>query len=339
MSIELTSTYLGMRLASPLVASAGPLTGDLDSLRRLEDAGAAAVVLPSLFEEDIVDSARQTNLAYEPPDGISADADSYLPELPVQTVVERHLQLVADARAALSIPVIASLNGVTPGGWVGCASQLVDAGADAIELNMYFVPADADSTGAEVEARYVDMVRRVRAAVAAPLALKLSPFFSATANAATAFANAGVDGLVCFNRFYQPDIDLETLDVTPTLSLSTSAELRLPLRWIAILTGQVDCSLALSTGVHIDTDVVKAILAGADAVMTTSALLERGPAYIGELRDGLARWLDEHEYESVTQARGSVSRRSAADPEAYERANYVEIIRRHMRAFTGARGG
>jgi dihydroorotate dehydrogenase (fumarate) len=338
MTPDLRTDYLGFRLTSPLVASAGPLTGDVESLRALEDAGVGAVVLPSLFEEDVTGEAARNQLLYEPPDGVSAESENYLPEIPGGTTpTEQHFELVVDAKAALSVPVIASVNGVTTGGWVEYAAQLVRAGADAIECNMYFVAADADHSSSGVEARYVDLVRAVRAAVDVPVAVKLSPFLSATAHMAKAITDVGADGLVLFNRFYQPDIDLETLEVTPSLSLSTSADLRLPLRWIAILRGQVPASLALSSGVHTHEDVVKAILAGADAVMTTSALLRHGPGYAALLLDGLAHWLEEHEYESVAQARGSVSQGAAADPDAYERANYVEIIRRSMRHF--AAGG
>jgi dihydroorotate dehydrogenase (fumarate) len=334
-SAQLGTTYLGLRLTNPVVASAGPLTGNVDSLRRLEDAGIGAVVLPSLFEEDVVGTSMLTYGLYSPPDGVSAESETYLPELPAApTVVERHLQLVADAKAAVSVPVIASVNGSSPGGWVRYASDLVDAGADAIECNTYFVAADPAHSGADVEAHHLDLVRAVRNAVRVPVAVKLSPFLSATAHTAVEILAAGADGLVLFNRFYQPDIDLDTLAVTPTLDLSTSADLRLPLRWIAILRGHTNGSLALSSGVHTSDDVVKAVLAGADAVMTTSAVLRHGPEHVSTLLRGLREWLDEREYESVEQARGSVSRAAAADPDAYERSNYVQVIHRHMRAFS-----
>jgi dihydroorotate dehydrogenase (fumarate) len=335
MTTTLTTTYMGMQLPHPLVASAGPLTGRLESLCRLEDAGVAAVVLPSLFEEDVVSAAEEAQRLYEPPDGFSAESESFLPELPAApTMVERHLQFVSDAKAALAIPVIASLNGVSSGGWVRYATELEAAGADALELNLYFVAADATRSGGEVEAQYVELVRAVRAAVSVPVAVKLSPFFSATAHSARQLAAAGADALVLFNRFYQPDIDLETLDVLPTISLSSSADLRLPLRWVAILNGQVPCSLALSSGVHTAEDAVKAILAGANVVMTTSALLRHGPKHLHVLLDGIEQWLEGHEYESVEQACGSVSRRAVADPDRYERANYVEILHRYTRHFS-----
>ena len=331
---DLATRYLGLDLSNPLVASAGPLTGRLDTLARLEAAGVAAVVLPSLFEEEIVAAAFASHALHSQGTDVFAEALTYLPELPPgPSDVERHLQLVADAKENLSIPVIASLNGASRRGWVGYATELVDAGADALELNVYFVVAQSHHTATDVEARHLDLVREVREAVRVPLAVKISPYFTATANVATALAGAGADGLVCFNRFYQPDIDLETLDVTPSLSLSTSGDLRLPLRWIALLHGHVPCSLAASSGVHCADDVVKAILAGADAVMSTSALIEHGPEHIGVLRHGLETWLDEHGYESAAQARGSVSARSVPDPDAYERANYVRVLRRFTQSY------
>jgi dihydroorotate dehydrogenase (fumarate) len=335
MSVDLRTVYLGLELANPLVASAGPLTGRTDTLARLEAAGVAAVVLPSLFEEDVVGRSMLTYGLYSPPDGVSADSETYLPELPeAPTAVEHHLRLVADAKATVSVPVIASVNGTSPGGWVQYATQLAAAGADAIELNTYFVAADPSRPGVEVEARYVDLIRAVRASVTVPVAVKLSPFLSAPAHIAREIAEAGADGVVLFNRFYQPDIDLETLGVTPTLDLSTSADLRLPLRWIAILRPHLEASLALSSGVHTRDDVVKAILAGADAVMTTSALLRHGPEHARVLLSGMREWFEEREYESVVQAKGSVSYRAAADPDAYERSNYVDVIHRHMRSFS-----
>jgi dihydroorotate dehydrogenase (fumarate) len=337
MTVDLRTDYLGLHLANPLVASAGPLTGDVATLRRLGDAGIGAVVLPSLFEEDVVGESMFAHDLYAPPDGVSADSDNYFPELAdAPTIVERHLRLVADAKAALSVPVIASVNGTSPSGWERYASDLAAAGADAIECNTYFVAADASHSATDVEAHLLDLVRALRDALTVPISVKLSPYFSATAHVAREVIAAGADGLVLFNRFYQPDIDLETLDVAPTLDLSTSADLRLPLRWVAILRGQVEASLALSSGVHTRDDVVKAVLAGADAVMTTSALLRHGPEHVAVLLRGLSDWLDEHEYESVGQARGSVSRVAAADPDAYERSNYVEVIHRQMRAFSAS---
>jgi len=325
---DLTTTYLGLELTSPLVASAGPLTGRLDTLERLVAAGAAAVVLPSLFEEDIVAAALERQQLFTQGAEVFAEALTYLPEPEGADELDRHLQLVADAKANLGVPVIASLNGTTRGGWIRYASELVGAGADALELNVYGVGANPDDTAASLEMELLRLVRAVRDEISVPLAVKISPFFTTVSHFVGQVTAAGADGVVCFNRFYQPDLDLESLAVTPTLDLSTSAELRLPLRWIALLHGRVSCSLALSTGVHTPADAVKALLAGADVVMATSSLLVQGPEHLGALRRGLAAWLEDHEYESVTQARGSVSARSISDPAAYERANYRQVLHR-----------
>jgi dihydroorotate dehydrogenase (fumarate) len=325
---DLSTTYCGLELTSPLVASAGPLTGRIDTLERLAAAGAAAVVLPSLFEEEIVQNALELHAMHMRGSEMSPEAREFMAEVPGPGNVERTLDLIAEAKARLGIPVIASLNGSSPGGWARYAVDLEAAGADAVELNVYFVAGDPRDDGREIERRHVELVRMVRQAVEIPLAVKVSPYFSAFAHTAAELVDAGADALVLFNRFYQPDIDLESLDVTPALTLSTPAELRLPLRWIALLHGQLRCALAASTGVHASTDMVKALLAGATVTMTTSALLEHGPEYARVLRAGLDAWLDDHEYESVDQLRGSVSARSAADPDAYERANYLEVLRR-----------
>lgn len=325
---DLTTTYLGFELASPLVASASPLTGRLDTLERLAAAGAAAVVLPSLFEEDITAAAMDRQRLFTQGTEAFAEALTYLPEPEGDDELDRHLQLVTDAKATLDIPVIASLNGTTRGGWIRYASDLVDAGADALELNVYGIGANADDTAASFEIELLRLVRAVRDEVEVPLAVKISPFFTVLSHFVGQVAAAGADGLVCFNRFYQPDFDLETLAVTPTLDLSTSAELRLPLRWIGLLHGRVQCSLALSTGVHTRDDAAKALLAGADVVMATSSLLVHGPEHLGTLHRGLSEWLEDHEYESVAQARGSVSARSVPDPDAYERANYRQVLQR-----------
>jgi dihydroorotate dehydrogenase (fumarate) len=331
MSTDLRTRYLGLELAGPIVASAGPLTGRLDTLRRLEAAGTAAVVLPSLFEEELLAAVLEQRALEAQGVGISAEAFTYLPELPGATAsIDRHLQLVADARAALSIPVIASLNGHTTGGWVNSATALAEAGASAIELNVYVVAADPADTAATIEDELIDLVRAVRSAVAVPLAVKLSPFFSALGNVAEGVAGAGADGLVLFNRFYQPDIDLDALTIVPSLDLSSSADLRLPLRWIGLLRDRLDCSLALSGGVHRPADVLKGLLAGADVVMTTAALLQHGPEHVRTLLDGMAEWLAANEYESLSQLRGSMSQRSVPDPDAYERSNYVRVVRRGM---------
>ena len=324
---DLTTRYLGLDLASPLVASAGPVTGDVDELEMVVDAGAAAVVLPSLFEEDVIGAAMDRQRVFSQGTEAFAEAITYLPEPDGPDELDAHLELVAQAKARLDVPVIASLNGTSTGGWLRYASELVDAGADALELNVYVVAADPDDTATIVEGRILDLVRSVRAEVAVPLAVKLSPFFTALGHFAGELTAAGADGLVLFNRFYQPDLDLETLGVRPSLTLSTSSDLRLPLRWIGLLRDGAVGSLAASSGVHTPEDVVKAILVGADVVMTTSSLLTQGPGHITTLHDGLVAWLEEHEYTSVHQAQGSARASAIRDPDAFERSNYVRVLR------------
>ena len=290
---DLRTRYLGLDLRNPLVASSSPLTGTLDGLKRLEAAGAGAVVLPSLFEEDLADQAGAAG----------------------------YLSLVEQAKGSLSVPVIASLNGSSRGGWVRQAARLEQAGADALELNVYYISSSPGQSGSEVEWGYLDIVRAVRQAVGIPLAVKLSPYFSSLVNLASQLVGAGANGLVLFNRFYQPDLDIEKLEVVPTLELSTSAELRLPLRWVAILHRRHGISLAASTGVHTPVDVVKVLLAGADVAMMTSALLRQGPDHLSHVQTHLGDWLDRHGHESVAAIRGRLSQRAVRDPAAFERAN------------------
>jgi dihydroorotate dehydrogenase (fumarate) len=294
---DLRTTYLGMGLRSPLVASASPLTGSLDGLRRLEAAGAGAVVLPSLFEEEL--------------GGPRPDA---------------YLALVSEARKTLGIPVVASLNGVSRGGWSSYATKLEEAGASALELNVYYVSSRPGLSSSDVEWHYLDVVRAVRRATRLPLAVKLSPYFSAMANMAGQLVEAGANGLVLFNRFYQPDLDIEAMEVLPALELSSSVELRLPLRWIAILYRRQRVSLAASTGVHTATDVIKVLLAGADVAMMTSALLRNGPDHLRPVEVQVRDWMDRHGFETVDQLRGRLSQRSIPDPAAFERANYVRTL-------------
>lgn len=327
MSVDLGTTYLGMSLRSPLVASASPLTGSLDALLRLEDAGCGAVVLPSLFEEQIEHEDMEVHRVLETGVESFPEARSYFPDMEDYntgpTSYLRHLEV---AKQALSIPVIGSLNGVSRGGWVRYARRMEEAGADALELNVYLIAADPEATSAEVEARYLELVGEVSREVAIPLAVKVGPFFSAPANMARRLVEAGADGLVLFNRFMQPDIDLETLRVVPGVQLSTSSELRLPLRWIALLRGHVRASLAATTGVHAAEDALKLLLVGADVTMMASALLRNGPEHAaGVLRD-MERWLEERDYASVGQLRGSMSREAAPDPEAFERSQYMRAL-------------
>jgi dihydroorotate dehydrogenase (fumarate) len=329
---DLRSTYLGLGLASPLVASASPLTGDLDSLRELEEAGAAAVVLPSLFEEQIEHEEVALHETLELGAQSFGEALTYLPEMDdYNTGPARYLEHVAAAKQALSIPVIASLNGVTPGGWARYAALLQEAGADAIELNVYAVETDPYASAGNVEERTLRLVTHVRSAVTVPLAVKVGPYYTAFANMAQRLADARVDGLVLFNRFLQPDIDLETLSVAPQLRLSGNDEVRLPLRWIAILSGRVPVSLAATSGVQTADDVTKLVLAGADAVMVASELLRRGPGVLRELTDGLRDWLTEREYVSVEQAKGSMSQVACGNPGAFERAQYVRTLVEYRR--------
>ncbi len=329
MSVNLETPYLGMTLSSPLVVSASPLGRRVASLRRLEEAGAAAVVLPSLFEEQIEHDSFQVQAALESGAGIYQEAArGYLPEAAegYANGSERYLALLKEARAALQIPVIASLNGVSAGGWVDYSRKMEDAGASALELNVYFVAADMEETGEQVERRYLDLVAAVRKAVGLPLAVKVGPYFSSMANMARRLVEAGADGLVLFNRFYQPDIDIEDRKVRSNVELSTSAELRLPLRWIAILKGRVQASLAGTTGVHTAADVIKLVMAGADVAMSASALLLQGPAWLSTVRAEMAAWMEAHEYDSIEQMKGSLSQHSSEDPAAFERANYMETL-------------
>jgi dihydroorotate dehydrogenase (fumarate) len=326
---DLSTEYLGLRLSSPVVASASPLTGDVDSARRIADAGASAIVMPSLFEEEILREEVELNRALEAGSEHFAEALDYFPDVPhMATVGDRYVSSLVQMKAAVDVPVIASLNATSPGGWVRYARLLADAGADAIELNLYHVAADPERTGEQVEADRLAVVAAVRETTDLPLAVKLSPFFSSMANFARRVVEAGADGLVLFNRFYQPDIDLEALEVVPRVDLSASWELRLPLRWIAILRPILGpaVSIAATSGISTGTDAVKALAVGADVTMMTSAILRNGPAHVATVIAELTRWLDERDYESVSQLRGSMSYATAAEPSAFERANYMKVL-------------
>jgi len=334
MSVDLSTRYLGLALKHPIVASASPLTGSIDSLKRLQDAGVSAVVLPSLFEEQIEHEEMATHNLMMYGAELSPEAHGFFPEMQnFPTGPDRYLKLIKEAKAALSVPVIASLNGHTPGGWTSIARQFQDAGADAIELNVYFLAASVDDTSAEVEQRYVDLVASVTGQVSIPVAVKVSPYFSAMANMAARLHKAGASGLVLFNRFLQPDIALEELEVVPHLVLSTSDELRLALRWIAILRGRVGASLAATGGAHTPEDVLKLLLAGADCVMLASSLLTKGPSHIDAVVRGITAWLSEREYTSVAQMKGSLSQQSCPDPDAFERANYMRALQSYTSEF------
>ncbi len=335
MTVDLTTTYLGLELKNPLMASSSPLTGDVESLLRLQEAGVSGVVLPSLFEEQIEHEAIEVSKLMEYGAESFAEAlGGYFPELDdYNTGPEHYLQDISAAKDALEIPVIASLNGTTRGGWVRYAKKLEEAGADALELNVYLIPTDPYATGPDVENRYLDLLRAVKESVTIPVAMKIGPFFSSLAHMARQLVDAGADGLVIFNRFYQPDIDLDELRVVPNLQLSTSMEVRLPLRWIAILRDKVPCSLAATRGLHSADDVLKALLVGADAAMMASALLQQGPAHATEVLAGVSSWLEEHNYESVEQMKGSMSMASAPNPDGFIRANYMRMLATYTSAY------
>jgi dihydroorotate dehydrogenase (fumarate) len=330
MSVDLRTRYLGLDLRSPLVASASPVTGQPDYAVRLEQAGAAAIVMTSLFEEEILSEELELNRSLEQGTEHFAEALDYFPALPsLATAADRYLDNLERLKSRLSVPVIASLNATTSGGWVEYAGRLADAGADALELNVYHLVADPTATAADAESADLELIASVRAALDIPLAVKLSPYYSALAGFARAVVDHGADGLVLFNRFYQPDLDLETLDVVPRIELSRQWELRLPLRWIAILRPQLGThvSLAATSGVHTGTDAVKALAVGADVAMMTSALLHHGPDHVRLVEEELLGWLAQNEYESVSQLRGSASAATAENPSAFERANYLKTLR------------
>jgi dihydroorotate dehydrogenase (fumarate) len=325
--VDLSTTYLGLKLKNPLVASPSPLSEKVSNIERMEEEGISAVVLYSLFEEQIIHESLELDHYLSRGTDTFAEAMSYLPEVGKFTLApEVYLERLSEAKNAVGIPVIGSLNGVSSGGWIEYAKKIEDAGADALELNIYFLPTDLNLTSSELEDNYVRLVSDVRAKVSIPLAVKLSPFFTALPNMARRLVDAGANGLVLFNRFYQPDFDLAALEVTPHLVLSTSQELRLPLRWIAILYGKLQADLALTTGVHTAEDALKAVMAGASVAMTTSALLKQGPGVISAILDGMQTWMVEHEYESIQQMKGSMSQGAVAEPAAFERANYMKVL-------------
>lgn len=328
MTVDITTEYLGLDLPNPLIASASPLTSKLETLIQLEEAGAAAVVLPSLFEEQIEHDSWAVHDLYEYGSAISPESfGGYMPEMAdYNTGPEHYLKLLETAKDNLTVPVIASLNGMSPGGWTAYAKTMQEAGADALELNVYRVATDIEMTGGEIEQGYIDLVKDVRESIDIPLAVKISPYFSSTASMARRLVEAGADGLVLFNRFYQPDIDLEELRIKPDIVLSSPVNLRLPLRWTAILRGRLEASIAASSGVHTGEDVVKLILAGADVTMMTSALLKYGPSHLATVLFEMESWFSEHDYTSIEQGKGSLSQASSADPEAFERTNYMRSL-------------
>ncbi|MGA2064891.1 MAG: dihydroorotate dehydrogenase-like protein [Thermoguttaceae bacterium] len=332
MSVDLTTKYLGMTLRNPLVIAASPISQRIESLVKMEEMGAAAAVLHSLFEEQIRHDEIEMVRLHEKGTESFAESLSYFPEQDDYRVgPESYLDTIRRAKQSVSIPIIASLNGTSKGGWVRYAKMMQEAGADALELNIYFIATDPAMSGRDVESRYLELVAAVKDSVSIPLAVKVGPYFSAMANMAKRLVEAGADGLVLFNRFLQPDIDLETLETRPRLVLSTPFEMLVPLRWIAILHGRVRASLALTSGLHDSDGMIKALLAGADVGMIVSALYEEGAAEITHILDGLRAWMEEKEYDSVEQLKGSMSQENCPDPAAFERGNYMKALT----SFTG----
>ena len=325
--IDLKTSYLGFTLANPIVASASPLSESVDRIRQLEDAGVSAVVLPSLFEEQLSLEGQALDSDLSRGSESFPESLSYFPDMTDYNLgPESYLELIQEAKNSVSIPVIASLNGVTTGGWTRYARLMEQAGANAIELNLYALPTDTEESAVQVEKRYADLVSEVRGSVSIPLAVKLSHFFTAFPNMAKRMDTAGANALVLFNRFYQPDFDIEALEVTPTLVLSHSYELLLRLHWVGIIYGHVKADMAVTGGVHTAGDVLKSMMAGARVAMMTSALLRNGLGHVRVVLDDLTRWMEEHEYESIHQMQGSMSRRSAANPSAFERGNYMKVL-------------
>ncbi len=333
--MDLTTRYLGLNLRTPLVPSASPLSDEVDNIKRMEDAGAAAVVLHSLFEEQLTHerNALQYHLMY----GTDSfpEALTFLPEPHEFTLgPEEYLNIIRKAKEAVSMPIIASLNGAAIGGWIDYAKKIQQAGADALELNVYFIPTEMERTSLEIEQNYIDIVKAVKSVVSIPVAMKLSPFFSNMANMAKRLDQAGVNGLVLFNRFYQPDINLETLEVQTNVNLSTPQSMRLPLRWLAIIYGRVKADLAATSGIHSARDVLKILMVGADVAMLCSVLLKRGIDVIREIETGMSEWMTEHDYQSVRQLQGSMSQKYCSDPTAFERAQYMRAVLSYKPAMT-----
>ena len=325
--MDLSTTYMGLELKNPIVPSASPLSRDLGSIKAMEDAGASAIVMYSLFEEQIVHEQRELDYLLTQGTDSYQEAMSYFPEVhEFNTGPEQYLELIRKAREATDIPIIGSLNGVSEGGWLDYAALIEQAGASALELNVYYVATDPNHTALDIEQMYINNFKRVKETVNIPVAVKLSPYFSSFASFAREMDNAGADALVLFNRFYQPDFDLEQLEVVPTVNLSTSQEGRLPLRWIAILHGKIKANLAATTGVHNASDAIKMLLAGADVAMMCSALLHHGPKHITTVLHELEAWLEEWGYESVERIKGRMSQQHVSEPAAFERANYMKAL-------------
>jgi len=324
--VNLNSNYLGFQLKSPLVVAASPLSHKVETIRALEDAGAGAVVMYSLFEEQIIHEGDVIDNYINRTSELSSEAQSYFLPESLKASGEDYLEQIQKLKKAVEMPVIASLNGASTGGWINYAKKMEQAGADALELNIYYVPTETDLPGSELEDSYVDLVSDVRREIHIPLAVKLSPYFTSMPNITHRLVKAGANGLVLFNRFYQPDLDVEALEVVPHLVFSTSEEMRLPMRWVAILRGNINADIALTSGVRTSTDMVKAIMAGANVVMLASELLAKGPERAREMLSEMEKWMEEYEYTSVQQMTGCMSQKSVANPAAYERANYMKML-------------
>ena len=325
--MNLNTTYMGLPLRNPIVPSASPLSEKTGTIKAMEDAGAAAVVMYSLFEEQIVHEQKELHYFLTQGTESYQEAMSYFPQQEdYRTGPEEYLEHIHHAKSTVDIPIIASLNGVSTGGWIDYARKIEQAGADGLELNIYYIPTDPKFSGGVIEEIYIENLHIIKSSIKIPVAMKLSPFFSSLSNMANRLDDAGADALVLFNRFYQPDFDLEKLEVVSSLNLSLSQELRLPLRWIAILCGQVKASLAATTGIHTAEDVLKMLMAGADVTMMCSALLHHGVSHITTVLNDMKKWMEEHEYESVAQMKGSMSQKSVKQPDAFERANYMKVL-------------
>ena len=325
--MDLSTTYLGLKLPHPIMPGASPMVDKIDLVKRMEDAGAAAIVMHSLFEEQLMREELATYHHIDVHADSFAEAMTYLPRPDEFNLgPDQYLEQLVRIKQSVELPVIASLNGFTSGGWIRYAKLMQDAGANALELNVYYLATNSSETGEEVEQRTIDILKAVKQAVSIPVAIKLSPFFSSMSNMAKRLDDAGADGMVLFNRFYQPDIDVESLEVEPTLRLSDSSELNLRLRWLAVVSGHVRASLAVSGGVHTHIDAVKAVMTGAHAVQVVSGILQQGPDVIRRIREGLTQWLEEHEYDSLEQMRGSMNLLRCPDASMFERANYIRIL-------------
>jgi dihydroorotate dehydrogenase (fumarate) len=325
--IDLSTQYLGFKLRNPLVVSASPLSKEITNLRQMEDSGASAVVLHSLFEEQINIETNELDRFLWDGSDLGAESTTIFPDLGNYNVgPDAYLEHIRQAKQSVSIPVIASLNGVSRGGWVSYAREVQQAGADAVELNVYFIPADPGSSSADIEKLYIDLVTEIRHTVTIPVAVKVGPFFSAFANMAQRLEAAGANAIVLFNRFYQPDFDLEALEVKPVVTLSNSSELLLRLHWAAMLHGHIHADIAITGGVHTAEDVVKSMMAGAKVTMLASALLQNGIGYLRPLRNQLEAWLEKHEYESIQQMQGSMSQKNVPNPKAFQRSNYMRVL-------------